>query len=278
MNKKSYTHMFRAGLYKFGDAFDVFEVSYLKVFLYFVIINLMMLLPLSISIMGMEDFDYARYGVNFTTTEIPDWIPSELPTSCEINFDRLNCGVDYIYEWELTNRERTFNVFFNVPDDQVYTEDDTIIFRTTYIEVRMNGGVLRLTYSGFNGTVFENYEDMTPEQASADLGEKFFQSLKRVVVLPLMLLAVGALFIMNLILVLSISGLSMLFRFNQSEFPCYKNMIKLFMIASTIPAILSLILGFAGMSAFTSLTYNFITPIIAWLMYRSSRIKREINS
>jgi maltodextrin utilization protein YvdJ len=124
--------------------------------------------------------------------------------------------------------------------------------------------------------VFDSVMEENPEDAAAIIFEAFFQSVKRVFVLPLMLFVVGALFIMNLILITLLAALSMLFKFNQSNFPSYPNMIKLFMIASTIPALINVLLGFLGLSAFTSITYNFITPVIALLMYRASRQKLEV--
>ena len=273
MKKVPFTFMVRTGIYRFRDAFDVFNASFFKVFVYFVVINLMMLLPVSVTIMNMSDFDYERFGMNFTTTEIPDWIPNEIPTSCHVNFNELDCGTDIVYDFTLTNRGNEYTVLLNVPNDQEVTDDNTIVFYQNWIDLRIRGNVIRLTYSGFNGTNFENYHEMNQEEAASMIFEQFFQSVKQVVVLPLMIVSIGALFLMNLILIVLISAISMLFKFNQSDFPNYKNMVKLFMLASTIPAILNVFLGFAGLSAFTSLTYNFITPIMALLMYRASQRK-----
>lgn len=278
MKKVPFVHMVRAGIYKFKDAFDVFDASFFKVFTYFVFINLMMLLPLSLQIVNMENFDYERYGMNFTTTEIPEWIPEYLPTSCRISGNELDCGTDEVYEFTLENRDKEYTVLLNVSNDETITADDTIVFYQDWIDVRVRGSVIRLTYSGFNGTNFADFHEMTSEEAASILFENFFQSLKKVIVLPLMIVAVGALFLMNFLLVVLLAAISMLFKLNQSEFPSYNNMIKLFMIASTIPAIINVFLGFLGLSAFTSLTYNFITPILALLMYRASRRKLMINS
>lgn len=278
MKKVPFAFMVRAGIFRFKDAFDVFNASFFKVFAYFIVINLMMLLPVSLAIVNMEDFNYERFGMNFTTTEIPDWIPNQLPTSCHINFNELDCGTDTIYQYTLQNREMEYAVLLNVPNDQEVTDDNTIVFYQNWIDMRIRGNVIRLTYSGFNGTNFENYHTMSQEEAATMLFEQFFQSVKQVIVLPLMIISIGALFLMNLILVTILALISMLFKFNQSNFPCYKNMVKLFMIASTIPAILNVFLGFLGLSAFTSLTYNFITPVLALLMYRASQRKWLIET
>mgnify|MGYP000875620495 CR=1 FL=1 len=128
----------------------------------------------------------------------------------------------------------------------------------------------------FDGNLAD-FDGMDQTVAADILFQDFFQSVKPIIILPIILMGVGVLFIANLFLVVMISALSMLFKFNQSNFPSYKNLIKLFMLASTIPAILNVFLGFLGLSAFTSLSYNFITPVIAFLMYRASRTKELIE-
>jgi hypothetical protein len=45
-------------------------------------------------------------------------------------------------------------------------------------------------------------------------------------------------------------------------------MLKLFIIASTIPAIINLFIGFFGLSAFSSIVYNFLTPLLVFILYR----------
>lgn len=276
--KITFVKIFKASTYSFKDAFDVFNASFIKVFVYFVFLNLLMLLPVTLQVADMNDFDYQRWGMNFTTTEIPDWLPDGIPTSCEIQNGYLDCGMEHIFEYELVDRDKTYTVYFNVPSDVVYDENNTIVFYHHGIDVRIRDSVVRLTYSGFEGTDFEELHALPKEESAAILFESFYQSVKPIIILPIILMGIGALFMANLFLVVMISALSMLFAFNQSDYPKYKNMLKLFMMASTIPALINVILGFLGLSAFTSITYNFITPILAFFMYRASRVKMEIDS
>jgi len=149
MKKVPFAYILRTGIYRFRDAFDVFNASFFKVFTYFVVLNLMMLLPVSIAIMNMEDFNYERFGMTFTSTDIPEWIPGQLPTSCHINFDELDCLTDDVYEFPLQNRDAEYTVLLNVPNDQEVTDDNTIVFYKNWIDLRIRGNVVRLTYSGF---------------------------------------------------------------------------------------------------------------------------------
>ena len=276
--KITFTKIFQASTYQFKNAFDVFEASFLKVFVYFVFLNLLMLLPVTLSVTEINEFDYERFGMTFTTSTIPDWIPSGIPTSCVIENGYLDCGMDHIFEYELVDKDKTYTVYFNVPSDVTYDETNIIIFYHHRIDVHIRDSVVRLTYIGFNGTDFADFDGMDQTVAADILFQDFFQSVKPIIILPIILMGVGVLFIANLFLVVMISALSMLFKFNQSDYPSYKNMLKLFMIASTIPALINVILGFLGLSAFTSITYNFITPVLAYFMYKASRIENEIIS
>ena len=188
----------------------------------------------------------------------------------------LQCATDDVYEYDIVNRDTTYHVYFNVENGVEINDENTIIFYKSGFNMNFEDGiVLRLTYSGFGYTDFNEINQMTPEEASDILFESLFQSLKPVIILPIILFFVGTLTLMNIILIFSIATLSMLFSFNQSDFPRYQDMIKLMIFASTIPSLINLVLGFFGLSAFTSISYNIITPIIAYFMYKASRLTIE---
>ena len=276
-NKITFSNMFSWSLIKYHKVFDLFEASLFKVVMYFIILNLMMFLPITMQIVNFEHPDYARYGMTFTE-DLPDWLPSGLPTHCKIDNNELQCATDDVYEYDLVNRDTVYHIYFNVSDDVVITDSNTIIFYKSGFHMNLRESiVLRLTYSGFGYIDFNEINQMSPEEASDILFEGIFQSLKPAIILPIILFFVGTLTLMNIILIFSIATLSMLFKFNQSEFPRYQDMMKLMIFASTIPSLINLGLGFFGLSAFTSISYNIITPIIAYFMYKASRLEIEAN-
>jgi len=274
-NKIAFSNMFSWSLIKYSQIFDLFSASLFKVLMYFLVLNLMMFLPITMQIVNLENIDFARYGITMTE-DLPDWLPSGLPTHCVIDEYELQCASDEVYEYDIVNRDKTYHVYFNVEDGVEITEENTIIFYESGFNMNFEDGiVLRLTYSGFGYTDFGEINQMSPEEASDILFESLFQSLKPAIVLPIILFFVGAVTLMNIILIFSIATLSMLFSFNQNDFPRYQDMIKLMIFASTIPSLINLGLGFFGLSAFTSISYNIITPIIAYFMYKASRLKIE---
>ncbi|MCK5387797.1 MAG: DUF1189 family protein [Candidatus Izimaplasma sp.] len=274
-NKVTFANMFSWSLIKYNKVFDLFEASLFKVIMYFVLLNLMIFLPITMQIVNLEHPDYSRYGMTFAE-DLPSWLPSGLPTHCKIENYELLCATDDVYEYDITNRDTVYHVYFNVTDGVEITDNNTIIFYKSGFHMNFNDGiVLRLTYTGFGYVDFNEINQMTGEEASNILFEGIFQSLKPAIILPIILFFVGTLTLMNIILIFSIATLSMLFSFNQSEFPRYQDMIKLMIFASTIPSIINLVLGFFGLSAFTSISYNIITPIIAYFMYKASRLEIE---
>jgi len=276
-NKITFSNMFSWSLIKYRKVFDLFEASLFKVIMYFIILNLMMFLPITMQIVNFEHPDYTRYGLTFAD-DLPDWLPSGLPTHCKIDNYELQCATNDVYEYDLVNRDTVYHIYFNVADGVEITDSNTIIFYKSGFHMNLRESiVLRLTYSGFGYIDFNEINQMSPEEASDILFEGIFQSLKPAIILPIILFFVGTLTLMNIILIFSIATLSMLFKFNQSEFPRYQDMMKLMIFASTIPSLINLGLGFFGLSAFTSISYNIITPIIAYFMYKASRLEIEAN-
>ncbi|MCF7927287.1 MAG: DUF1189 domain-containing protein [Candidatus Izimaplasma sp.] len=274
-SKVSFSQIFINSFYKFQNVFDLFEASLGKVILYFLLLNFMMFLPITTQVVSLSDIDYSRYGFTFHK-DVPDWLPNELPSSCKIESQQLTCETDYVFEYQIMNRDTLYTIYFNVSDPSNYTEDATIIFHKDGFNMNFsNGRRLELNYRGFGYTDFAEVRQMSQEDASDLLFESVFQSIKPVLILPLILLFVGILTVTNIILIVALAAISMLFSINLSNFPKFKNMIKLMIFASTIPSIINLILGFYGLSAFTSISYNFITPIIAFFMFKRSRMLEE---
>ncbi len=274
-NKITFSNMFSWSLIKYSKVFDLFDASLIKVIMYFVLLNLMMFLPITTQVVNLENPNYTRYGMTFTE-DLPDWLPSGLPTHCKIDNNELLCATNDVFEYDIVNRDTVYHIYFNVADDVVIADSNTIIFYKSGFNMNFRDSiVLRLTYSGFGYVDFNEINQMSPKDAGDILFEGVFQSLKPVIILPIILFFVSTLMLMNMILIFSLATLSMLFKFNQSQFPRYQDMIKLMIFASTIPSLINLGLGFFGLSAFTSISYNIITPIIAYFMYKASRLEIE---
>lgn len=272
-----FSYIFQLGTYKLKHAFDVFEVSMWKLIWYFVFLNLLMFLPVSMNIVTMDDFNYSFWGMDFHE-EVPEFIENELPSNCFIQNNHLECGTSEVYSFSIFNNETEWNVFLNERTTTIHDEPKSLVFYYDFIKMNFDENTsFLLDYDHFNNLDFEQLNQLEPEERYDTLINNMFLSIKDVFTLPMVLMITAALMVMNAILLVTLSLISMLFKFNQSQFPCYRHMLKLFIIASTIPSIVNVVLGFRGLNPFTTIVYNIVTPIIAFLMYRASRQHLQIK-
>lgn len=236
----------------------------------------MIVLPITLQIVNLEEPNYSRWGLTFHET-VPDWIPDDLPTHCVIRDQSLQCASSMVYEYEIMNRDTSYTVYLNASDDTVVNKENSIVLKEATFDIYLNGHAFTFYYRGFDYIDFADLHETDARVAYDMLIESFFQSVKPTLILPVIIFFLGVLTIANLFLIVILAGFSMLFSLNDSKFPKFKNMIKLMIFASTVPSFINLILGFFEMSAFTSITYNIITPIIAFLMFRSSSLKQQLN-
>ncbi len=275
-NKRRFYHLFTYPFHRQNEVFSLFEFSFFKVLIYFFILNLVMLFPLSYGIISLDEmnFDLIDYNIEEDT---PAWLPGDLP-NCTVLQGQLNCDSDDTTTRELELFETNYTLYFNVHHGATIDDEHTVLFRSDDIIINMRDGItLTLDYRGFEGLDFNEVSQMEQTKGATLLFNAFFNSLHPHIALPLMIIAVGGLMAMNLLLLLIFSAISMLFRFMYSDVPRYGNMFKLFVIASSIPAMINLVLGFFGLSAFTSIVYNFLTPLIVLVIYKKNidRINAE---
>jgi|GEM_PF-1213256 len=269
MNRKiRFHHLFTYPFYRQKDVFSLFDFGLPKVILYFIVLNLVMLFPLSLSIIRMDEPDLARFGID-VHEDPPAWIPYGLPEDCVVTNQRLDCDTEEVFIYTIENRGTVYEVHFNVPDDVTIDDPHTIVFKQTVIEATLAGGVsFTFDYSGFESLDFADLHEMEQETAAEILFNSLWRSVHPHLVLPLIILSVGGILLTNIVLLVILASLGMLFKLLNHAVPSYPNMIKLFIIASTIPAVINLFLGMLGLAAFTSIVYNFLTPLIAFMIFR----------
>lgn len=274
---KKFAYLFQLGTYKFKHAFDAFEVSMWKLIGYFVFLNLLMFLPVSMNIVTMDHFNYSFWGMDFHE-EVPSFIENDLPDNCYIQNNQLQCGTSQVYTFTVNNKDTVWTVYLNERTSTVHDESKSLVFYYDFIKITFDDNTsFLLDYDHFNNTDFSDLNQLEPELRYSTLINNLFLSIKDVFTLPAILMITAALMAMNIILLVTLAAISMLFKFNQSNFPCYKHMLKLFIIASTIPSLINVGLGFRGLNPFTTIVYNIVTPIIAFFMYRASRQHLQIK-
>lgn len=220
-----------------------------------------MFIPLTYSIFELDDSIQNLLGVQVTDTTALN----NLPSDCEIVNQTFMCEEipSSLLIIEINEAPFTLSFFNPIPEGE-----DGIVFEETTAELFISNQTLRLDYRGFGYTPFVDLTENSSSMTYQTLFEGFYPSIRPYVALPLMMVFVGGYILTNIILLITLSSLSMLFKLTISDFPSYKDTIKLFIIASTIPAVINLMIGFFGLSAFSSLIYNFLTPLFVYILYR----------
>ena len=274
--KIRFHHLFTWPLYKQAQVFKLFKFGLGKVIGYFLLLNLVMMLPITIGILRMETINYAQFGFDIEE-DAPAWLPGALPP-CQVNDYTLDCPTEETEVFYFAFNDALYEIHFNVPDAVAIAEENTLVFKQSEIVVNFAGGIqLNLDYRGFEGLDFAEVSAMEQPEGAKVMLDALFQSVHPHLIMPLMIITVGGMIAMNFILLVIFAGISMLFKFLHSAVPSYKNTLKLFIIASTIPAIINLLLGLFGFSPFTSIVFNFLTPFVAFLIYRKNVARLELE-
>lgn len=258
--------LFKKGLALKEDSFELFKWPLFTFFLYFLLLNLIMFIPLTYTIYELDESIQGLLGVQVSDTTGLRNLPSE----CEIVNQRFICESVPSEPVIIEINDVPFVLSFFEPLEQGVSG---IAFYETTAVLMITNNPLNLDYRGFGYTPFSDYSDLDTDQIYESLFEGFYPSIRPYIALPLIAVFVGGYIIANIILLFTLSALTMLFKLTISDFPTFKNTLKLFIIASTIPALINLIMGFFGLSAFSSLVYNFLTPIFVYILFRRHSLK-----
>ena len=269
--------LFKAGFTLSDRSFELFSKRLSLFLVYFLVLNLVMFIPLTFSIYQLDSSIQTLLGIN-VVSELPADLPTLLPSDCEIVNQQLQCESveETIFEIELT---RPFTVVINAQSDAYDGRADHLVLKESTATLRLNNMPLNLDYRGFGYTPFDDLKTLEVDAVYTTFFDGFYPSVRPFFALPIMGVLVGGYIALNIVLLFGLTGFTMLFRLTLSDVPKYKEMLKLFIIASTIPALINLFIGFFGLSAFSSLVYNFLTPLMVFIMYRrhQNRIASELR-
>lgn len=258
--------IFKAGIRLSDDSFSLFKGKLTTFLVYFLLLNLIMFIPLTFSIYQLDSSVQTLFGIN-VSSQLPDDLGSRFPTNCEIVNQQLRCEDtdETSFQIELG---RPFTIVINAQSDRYDELFDHLVLKESTASFRLNNARLDLDYRGFSYLPFEDLTEMEKEDVYTLFFDGFYSSVRPFFALPMIFILVGGYIALNIVLLFGLTGFAMLFRLTISELPDYKDMLKLFIIGSTIPAAINLVIGFFGLSAFSSLVYNFLTPLMVFILYR----------
>lgn len=256
----------KAGITLSDQSFQLFQGKLITFLVYFFILNLVMFIPLTFSIYELDSSVQTLFGININE-QLPDDLATLFPSSCEIVNQQLQCAdaIETSFQVELN---RAFTVIINAQSEAYDDSFDHLVLKESTASLRLNNAQLDLDYRGFSYLPFSDLESLSKEEVYTVFFDGFYGSVRPYFALPMILILVGGYIALNVVLLFGLSGFAMLFKLTISDLPNYKDMLKLFIIGSTIPAMINLFIGFFGLSAFSSIVYNFMTPLMVFILYR----------
>lgn len=256
----------KAGITLSDQSFQLFQGKLITFLVYFFILNLVMFIPLTFSIYELDSSVQTLFGININE-QLPDDLATLFPSSCEIVNQQLQCAdaIETSFQVELN---RAFTVIINAQSEAYDHSFDHLVLKESTASLRLNNAQLDLDYRGFSYLPFSDLESLSKEEVYTVFFDGFYGSVRPYFALPMILILVGGYIALNVVLLFGLSGFAMLFKLTISDLPNYKDMLKLFIIGSTIPAMINLFIGFFGLSAFSSIVYNFMTPLMVFILYR----------
>lgn len=256
----------KAGITLSDQSFQLFQGKLITFLVYFFILNLVMFIPLTFSIYELDSSVQTLFGININE-QLPDDLATLFPSSCEIVNQQLQCAdaIETSFQVELN---RAFTVIINAQSEAYDHSFDHLVLKESTASLRLNNAQLDLDYRGFSYLPFSDLESLSKEEVYTVFFDGFYGSVRPYFALPMILILVGGYIALNVVLLFGLSGFAMLFKLTISDLPNYRDMLKLFIIGSTLPAMINLFIGFFGLSAFSSIVYNFMTPLMVFILYR----------
>ena len=178
---------------------------------------------------------------------------SALPEGCRVEDYKLTCS-DFT-EIKLSNDVKVlFNGDANEITNGVVFNEDRLVF------VEQNRKY-EVGYSYFEGL---NFDDASYE----DVFARVAKSIKPLFVVSFVLGAYQSGIFSSFIFVLVVSALSMLLKFGHTSFLSYKEVLNIVIYSATFPCVMALVIGILFNPGFTTLIFNFGTPLVAYFVYR----------
>lgn len=149
-------------------------------------------------------------------------------------------------------------ILFNGDADTV---NNGLVFSNDHLVFVENGRQYDLSYAPYEGT---NFATVDYDGVFAP----FAKGLKPLLIVPFVMGNYQTGILTFFIYTFVIAAISMLLKFGHTSFIKYKEVVNIVIYSSTIPSIIALIFGILITPAFTTIIFNFGTPVVAYVVYK----------
>jgi len=209
-------------------------------------------------------FELSTYRMDVTNWQISgaeqEIIMAGLPVDCYFDEGRFNCAEDFFI-----NVRQDLSISFGYKEE---FPTNGMVFQETSLIFLTNDTAYDLSYNSFNGTSFA---DFVTTDGYELLFNRVANGLRNELLLTFVLGSYQTGIITFIVFVLGVSALSMLLKFSHLNFINFKQMVNIVVFSSFQMVILVMLVGFIFTPGFTTLIFNFGTPLRAYVVY-----KREV--
>lgn len=238
--------------YSIDAIFALKKTPILISLLFLIVLGCMQMTPFAFIFISDDPYRWDQRIWELSETDQEQFV-SDLPEGCRVEDYKLTCS-DFT-EIKLSNDVKVlFNGDANEITNGVVFNEDRLVF------VEQNRKY-EVGYSYFEGL---NFDDASYE----DVFARVAKSIKPLFVVSFVLGAYQSGIFSSFIFVLVVSALSMLLKFGHTSFLSYKEVLNIVIYSATFPCVMALVIGILFNPGFTTLIFNFGTPLVAYFVYR----------
>jgi maltodextrin utilization protein YvdJ len=259
-------YMFRyfiGSLKSLKSIFDFRNEKGNKVLLYFILVNLIFSFPMNLHQIRNKglNLDAERVLIRERITE--DFV-AQLPNDCSISTIGINCHESVDVEVDAGDLLMVFNA-----SDDYEALNDNLVFYKDKIIFRRNDRVTESSYELYYEIVdFQALKQQDVKEATTILVNGFEESSHPLDIPFGIVMYTGTNLFMNGLYILIAGVLARLLKYGHSNiFPSYKELVKMFVFASTWPSVIGFGLGLFELYPFMNVIYQFGTPLMFLLVY-----------
>lgn len=184
--------------------------------------------------------------------------------------------VDSLPDYVISNGVLVNNEFYQITvnsDIKILFNGDAnaiqngLVFNHDHLIFVDQGRQYTLSYQSYEGTDFAVLRQMDVEDGYNGVFAPFAKALKPLLIVPFIMGNYQTGILTFFIYTFVVAALSMLFKFGHTSFISYKEVLNIMIYSGTIPSLIALVFGLIT-PAFTTIIFNFGTPLVAYMVYR----------
>lgn len=242
--------------------YDFRKTSWGKVIVYYLLLVFIISFPLNLQMVRNKGLQIDGERLQIKSMMTKDF-REELPEDCYI---MPTYGFSCTETKNVTIDAGELTIVFHA-DPSYEAPDNSLVFYRDRMVFTKDNVQEESSYVDYKNIHFTDLKREKFETVKDRLVSGFKESFEAIDILNGVLLITGTNLLMNTIYIAIASSLAMLMKYGHVQFLKYKEIVKMFIYASTIPTMIAFLLGFFKLHGFIPVIYQFGTPLMFLLVY-----------